>query len=469
MLDASSSPYSVTAVYSGDASYGGSVSPSQNLTVTAAQTTSTVLSLSGGTTIYGNEGTVVFRSAWRPVQRQSDRRVLVQTTVAAPSSPFATSSSHRRRGYWQLHDDGHRPRRGRCAYSSPLRTPGTTTSVLPFASAPLVVNQATSTVALTISPSSATYGNLSSVSFHAVVSRSSSVCRPGRGGERRGETLCTVALVAARAHASRRLASSCRRPEPLRRDRHLRRRRQLHHLGDDGGCRTHDHEGDHVDSVTVAPSSVGYGNEARRSSPSRSHRSTPGRSRPHCRPHQRDHHPVHRHPGRWVRDLLTSGAALDPGGSPYTIIATYPGDAQLHRFVGHHAARCGKGHTRHLGVLVGQPVAAGPLVTFTATSRSRPVCPAHRDGRLHAGIDHLLRGGALWGAGDLTASLTIAPSQTITASYPGSTSFLRRAAPTPVGLHGYWTVARDGASHLATRSSTARWATNTSTSGRWER
>ena len=44
-LQAAPSPYSVLAVYSGDASYLGSTSPSQNLTVNTAQSTTTIISV----------------------------------------------------------------------------------------------------------------------------------------------------------------------------------------------------------------------------------------------------------------------------------------------------------------------------------------------------------------------------------------------------------------------------------------
>ncbi len=453
MLDASSSPYSVTAVYSGDASYGGSVSPSQNLTVTAAQTTSTVLSLSGGTTIYGNEGTVVFRVGVAPqFSGNPTGAVLVQTTVGSAVVTLCdielTPASG---GIGSCTTTATALDAAAAPYSVTASYAGDNNfgpSVSP--SAPLVVNQATSTVALTISPSSATYGNLSSVSFHAVVSPQFVGVPTGDVAvSAGGETLCTVALVGGQG--------ACQPPAGV----------VLPATGSPYDV-TGTYGGDvnfitsattvgagltitkatTSTSVTVAPSSVGYGNEGQAvftvtvapqyagTVPTGTVALTSGTTTL-CTVTLVD----------GSATCSPSGAALDPGGSPYTIIATYPGDANF----------TGSSGTTQLDVAKATPAISvsssanpslpGHLVTFTATV-SAPAGLPQPTGTVAftQGSTTYCAAAAIVGAqATCTASLTIAPSQTITASYPGSTSFLPASSTYAQSvLHGYWTVARDG-------------------------
>ncbi len=65
-LPASSSPYAITASYSGDANFTGSTSsPAQNLTVDQATTTTTLL-ISSPTVTYGNESSLQFTATVKP-------------------------------------------------------------------------------------------------------------------------------------------------------------------------------------------------------------------------------------------------------------------------------------------------------------------------------------------------------------------------------------------------------------------
>ena len=190
-LDAATNAYPVTAAYGGDATFGGSTSPTRNLTVDPATTTAS-LSLSAGSVGYGDESSVTFTSSVTPEFAGTPTGTVTvatgSTTLCTITLPATTCSPV----------DGALAVRG-SPYPVTAGFGGDTNfSSSTSPSHGLTVEQATTSTSLSLSTSSVTVGNESTLVFTSVVT-------PQFGGTPSGAvtvatgttTLCTISLPSA--------------------------------------------------------------------------------------------------------------------------------------------------------------------------------------------------------------------------------------------------------------------------------
>jgi hypothetical protein len=195
-LAPSGTAYSVTASYPGDTNFTGSTSGAQSLTITGGNSTTTV-SPSSSSVIYGNETTVTFTVTVTPLKAGTPTGT---ATVKTGATTLCTVTT--------LTPDGS----GTCRPSnSTLLTVSSTaypvvatysgdSNFSPSASDPsnLTVTQATTGTALAVSPSSVTYGGESAVIFSTVLTPQFSGTPTGSVTVAAGSTfLCTITLPSA--------------------------------------------------------------------------------------------------------------------------------------------------------------------------------------------------------------------------------------------------------------------------------
>ncbi len=200
-LGASGSAYAVVATYGGDANYGGSFSsPPKDLTVNQAST-STALTLSSSTVVYGNEQSITFTAAVAPQFSGSVPTGIV--TVSAGATTLCTISL---------------PLNSSCSTvtGTPLGVPGS-----PYAltatyggdanftgsadtSKSLTVNQATTTTTLSLSSDTVAFGSEHSVTFTATVTPQFAGSSPSGvvTVATDAATLCTITLPATTCHTA---------------------------------------------------------------------------------------------------------------------------------------------------------------------------------------------------------------------------------------------------------------------------
>ncbi len=200
VLPAAPTPYAITATYAGDANFITSTSPASNLTVTTTSST-TVLTPSPSTVKYGHESSVSFGVTVSP---QSSGAPTGLVTVMTGSTPLCTITL-------VAADNGS----GSCALSPGASDTLLGASVTPYQltavysgdptysgstspQVPLTVQPASTTAAVTPTPSSITFGQETNVSFGVTVSPQFSGAPTGLVTVMTGSTpLCSFMLVAA--------------------------------------------------------------------------------------------------------------------------------------------------------------------------------------------------------------------------------------------------------------------------------
>ena len=166
-LAPSGSPYPVTAAYGGDTNFTGSTSTAHDLTVTAASTTTT-LSLSTNSVVYGNEDTATFTATVAPTGSGGPSPTGVITVASGTTTLctiVVTSATTCSTGATALDASG-------TAYPV-VASYGGDTNYGGSSSSPaqqLTVDQASTTTALSLSSSTVTYGNEEAVTYTAAVS-----------------------------------------------------------------------------------------------------------------------------------------------------------------------------------------------------------------------------------------------------------------------------------------------------------
>ena len=192
LLDASSSPYAVTATYGGDANFSGSTSTPADLTVNQAAT-STTLSLSATSVGYGNEASVTFTAAVSPqfqgtpggtVTIATGGTTLCTISLAATTTCTAKDTALGAQGATYPVT---------ASYGGGANFTGST-------SAPhdLKVEQATTSTTVSLSATSVGFGDESSIVFTADVTPQFAGTPTGTVTIATGSTtLCTIALPAA--------------------------------------------------------------------------------------------------------------------------------------------------------------------------------------------------------------------------------------------------------------------------------
>ncbi len=194
-LDASATPYAVVATYDGDQNFSSSLAPSTDLTVTRASS-GTALMLSTSAVAYGDEQSVAFTATVTPEFTGSPTGTVTvatgPTTLCTVLLPTTTPSCTTDPQRTSMGASG-TPYAVTASYSGD----GNFTRSQTTAPSYLTVDQATTTVSLSASPPSVTYGDGSPLTFTASVVPAFSGSPTGTMTVAIGTTtLCTITLPA---------------------------------------------------------------------------------------------------------------------------------------------------------------------------------------------------------------------------------------------------------------------------------
>ncbi|HLN15996.1 MAG TPA: Ig-like domain-containing protein, partial [Acidimicrobiales bacterium] len=446
-LPVAASPYSVLAVYSGDASFLGSTSPSQNLTVTQEQSSTTVLSLTPNSAAYGNESSVGFNVTVQPETAGTPTgTVTLQTTVGGNVVSLCTATLSGGAGSCTTGESAlaasANPYAVTAVYGGDSNFSGSTSTATN-----LTITRATTTTQLQVVPATVTYGDLATEVVTATVDPQFTGTPTGTVTITSGATtLCTVTLIGGTGTCSP--AAGVQLPTGT------------HDVTATYGGDTNFGVSSHTDTgsltvngasstteVGVAPSTVPYGAE---STATFSVTVVPEFSGVPTGA-------VTLTVGSTTLCVVTlaggsgtcspANAALGAAVSPYTVTAAYSGDANFTASAGATSLTVAQ-TAASLSVTSGtNPSFPGRPVTFTAPVTTGQGLPAptgtvtFTEGAVTlCSAVPLVAGQAV-----CTATLPITPTQTIDAAYSGDSTFAATSTTYVQHVeHGYWTVAKDG-------------------------